>query len=58
MAQASIVTGVYFSFAYSVLAAWRMGMIGVSLFPEGEEILIRLAGGLLVAHHRLGASQL
>jgi hypothetical protein len=33
-------------------------MIGVSLFPEGEEILIRLAGGLLVAHHRLGASQL
>src|SRR5664279_6183064 len=34
------------------------GDVGVSIFPESKEILIRLAGGFLVAHHRLGPPEL
>ena len=30
----------YCNFAYSALASFRMGMAGVGVFPEGEEVLI------------------
>ena len=35
--------GGYFSFAYSALASFRMG-VGVGVFPEDDEILIGGAG--------------
>ena len=31
----------YCNFAYSALASFRMGMSGVSVFPECKEVLIR-----------------
>ena len=34
------------------------GDVGIGVFPEGEEILIRLACGGLVAHHHLRAAEL
>ena len=34
------------------------GNVGVSVFPERKEILIRLAGGFLIAHQCLRAPEL
>src|SRR5271165_3375869 len=33
------------------------GDVGIRVFPEGEEILIRLANGVLVAHHHLRSAR-
>jgi hypothetical protein len=43
--------------------AFRLGLnqdrdVGIGIFPESKEFLIRLARGFLVAAHRLGAPQL
>jgi hypothetical protein len=34
------------------------GDVGIVIFPEGEEIIVGLARGNLVAHHHLGAAEL
>jgi hypothetical protein len=50
--------GGYFSFAYSALASFRMGMSGSAVFPEREEALV---GGLRfggVTSHRVSATDL
>jgi hypothetical protein len=47
----------YQSFADSALAAMRMGMSGVGVFPEREEILIRGARLSAVALQGVGAGK-
>jgi len=37
------------NFAYSDLAAMRMGDIGIGIFPEGEDVPIRHSGFSIVA---------
>ena len=50
-------------FSLAQLSVFGLGLlvdgdVGICFFPEGKEILIRLACGCLVAHHRLRAAQL
>jgi hypothetical protein len=48
----------YYSFAYSALACFRMGISGVGIFPEREEIVVwgfRLGG---IACHGVGTNDL